>query len=118
MKLVTYLQNGIEQIGVLTPAEDAVVPAGMLGLDFADMAELAVQMTDAQRDTAAALLPEKAGEGIPLEQVKLLAPPVFSAMWRTDWIPIPLPVRLDDWKISFFFRILPSKVFSTWIRSR
>ena len=29
------------------------------------MAELAVQMTDAQRDTAAALLPEKAGEGIP-----------------------------------------------------
>ncbi len=74
MKLVTYLQNGIEQIGVLTPAEDAVVPAGMLGLDFADMAELAVQMTDAQRDTAAALLPEKAGEGIPLEQVKLLAP--------------------------------------------
>ena len=34
MKLVTYLQNGIEQIGVLTPAEDAVVPAGMLGLDF------------------------------------------------------------------------------------
>ena len=74
MKLVTYLQNGIEQIGVLTLAEDAVVPAGMLGLDFADMAELAVQMTDAQRDTAAALLPEKAGEGIPLEQVKLLAP--------------------------------------------
>lgn len=74
MKLVTYLQNGTEQIGVLTPAEDAVVPAGMLGLDFADMAELAVQMTDAQRDTAAALLPEKAGEGIPLEQVKLLAP--------------------------------------------
>ena len=44
MKLVTYLQNGIEQIGVLTPAEDAVVSAGMLGLDFADMAELAVQM--------------------------------------------------------------------------
>ena len=42
MKLVTYLQNGIEQIGVLTPAEDAVVPAGVLGLDFADMAELAV----------------------------------------------------------------------------
>lgn len=74
MKLVTYLQNGIEQIGVLTLAEDAVVPAGVLGLDFADMAELAVQMTDAQRDTAAALLPEKAGEGIPLEQVKLLAP--------------------------------------------
>ena len=74
MKLVTYLQNGIEQIGVLTPAEDAVVPAGVLGLDFADMAELAVQMTDVQRDTAAALLPEKAGEGIPLEQVKLLAP--------------------------------------------
>ena len=34
MKLVTYLQNGIEQIGVLTPAEDAVVPAGMLGLDI------------------------------------------------------------------------------------
>ena len=54
----------------------------------------------------------------PLSQVKLLAPPVFSAMWRTDWIPIPLPVRLDDWKISFFFRISPSKVFSTWIRSR
>ena len=74
MKLVTYLQNGIEQIGVLTPVEDAVVPASMLGLDFTDMAELAVQMTDAQRDTAAALLPEKAGEGIPLEQVKLLAP--------------------------------------------
>ena len=65
MKLVTYLQNGIEQIGVLTPAEDAVVPAGMLGLDFADMAELAVQMTDAQRDTAAALLPAKSRRGNP-----------------------------------------------------
>lgn len=74
MKLVTYLQNSTEHLGVLTADETGIVPAKALGLHFADMAELAVTMTDRQRDTAAALLPEKSGEAVPLAQVKLLAP--------------------------------------------
>lgn len=74
MKLVTYLQNSMEHLGVLTADETGIVPTKALGLHFADMAELAVTMTDRQRDTAAALLPEKSGEAVPLAQVKLLAP--------------------------------------------
>lgn len=74
MKLVTYLQNSTEHLGVLTADETGIVPAKALGLHFADMAELAVTMTDRQRDAAAALLPEKSGEAVPLAQVKLLAP--------------------------------------------
>ena len=35
-----------------------------------------------------------------------------------DSIPMPFPERLEDWKILFFCCILPSKVFSTWIRRR
>ena len=46
------------------------------------------------------------------------APPFLSVMWRTDSIPMPFPERLEDWKILFFCCILPSKVFSTWIRRR
>lgn len=74
MKLVTYLQQGTEFVGVLTPDENSVIPASELGLDFADMADLVIHMTDAQRDRAAALLTEKKNAAIPLEQVKLLAP--------------------------------------------
>ena len=55
MKLVTYLQNSTEHLGVLTADETGIVPAKALGLHFADMAELAVTMTDRQRDAAAAV---------------------------------------------------------------
>ena len=39
---------------------------------------------------------------IPSWWVKELAPPLFSAMRRTDWIPTPLPLRLEDWNTPFF----------------
>ena len=74
MKLITYLQGDTEHIGVLTPEEQHVVPAEALHLHFADMTDLAVRMTDEQRDAAAAELPQKTAESIPLEQVKVLAP--------------------------------------------
>lgn len=74
MKLVTYLQQGTEFVGALTPDESSAIPASELGLDFADMADLVIHMTDAQRDRAAALLTEMTSAAIPLEQVKLLAP--------------------------------------------
>ena len=46
-------------------------------------------------------------ENIPSSCVKLQAPPFFSTVWRMDSIPIPLPARLEDWKILFFCCILP-----------
>ena len=41
--------------------------------------------------------------------MKLLSPPLFSAMWRTDWIPTPFPVRLDDWENMIFLLYFPFK---------
>ena len=69
MKLVTYLQNSMEHLGVLTADETGIVPAKALGLHFADMAELAVTMTDRQRDTAAAHPPSGSGHHLPWRQL-------------------------------------------------
>ena len=64
MKLVTYLEQGIEKVGALMPAADAVVP-----IPVADMNTLIETMTlDALTDTL------KGGTPVPLSEVTLCAP--------------------------------------------
>ena len=65
MKLITFLQNEQERVGVLTADETAVLP-----LPYADMLEL-IEAADRLKETAAA---EAAGQPITLSEVKLLAP--------------------------------------------
>ena len=65
MKLITFLQNEQERVGVLTADETAVLP-----LPYADMLEL-IEAADRLKETAAA---EAAGQPIPLSEVTLLAP--------------------------------------------
>ena len=65
MKLITFLQNEQERVGVLTADETAVLP-----LPYADMLEL-IEAADQLKETVAA---EAAGQPIPLSEVKLLAP--------------------------------------------
>ena len=60
MKLITYRESGIEKVGALTPAGDAVVP-----LPFSDM-------TAAIEAGQPALVP--AGDPVPLADVEVLAP--------------------------------------------
>ena len=65
MKLITFLQNEQERVGVLTADETAVLP-----LPYADMLEL-IEAADQLKETVAA---EAAGQPIPLSEVTLLAP--------------------------------------------
>ena len=65
MKLITFLQNEQERVGVLTADETAVLP-----LPYTDMLEL-IEAADQLKETVAA---EAAGQPIPLSEVKLLAP--------------------------------------------
>ncbi len=74
MKLVTFLTNGTEQIGVLTKDGASVVPAKLLGLPYETMAELAVQMSDTERAAAMNRLSALDAQAIALDNVKLLAP--------------------------------------------
>ena len=45
---------------------------------------------------------------IPFSYVKAFAPPLFSEIRRTDWMPTPLPFLFEDWKTPFFSRTSPS----------
>lgn len=74
MKLITFLADETEQIGVLTKDGASVVPAKLLGLPYETMAELAVKMSDAERDAAMNRLSTMDAQAIPLKNVKLLAP--------------------------------------------
>lgn len=72
MKLLTYFYNGTESIGVLSRDEKQVVPCTDLGISYQTMEELAVKITDEELAEAAKKL--ASCKGIPLENVKVLAP--------------------------------------------
>lgn len=68
MKLITYRHQGAEHVGVLTAAEDAVLP-----LPCSDMNQL-IETMQIPAVLSAANAAESAGASIPLTQVELLAP--------------------------------------------
>ena len=68
MKLITYRHEGAEHVGVLTAAEDAVLP-----LSCPDMNSLIESMTIADV-LSAAKAAESAGASVALSEVELLAP--------------------------------------------
>ena len=68
MKLITYRHNGAEHVGVLTAAEDAVLP-----LPCSDMNSLIESMTLADVRSAAEEA-ERTGASVPLADVELLSP--------------------------------------------
>ncbi len=72
MKLLTYIYNNTESIGVLSGDEKQVVPCTDLGISYPTMEELAVKITDEELAETAKRL--EGCKGIPLENVKVLAP--------------------------------------------
>ena len=77
MKLVTYLKDKTEAIGIQIDAKDAVLPFKAIGLPFVDMNELIERGNPATlralaKEIAAGNYPEKAL--IPLNNVKLQSP--------------------------------------------
>ena len=68
MKLITYRHDGAEHVGVLTAAEDAVLP-----LSCPDMNSLIESMTIADV-LSAAKAAESVGASVALSEVELLAP--------------------------------------------
>ena len=85
MKLLTYRQNGADQVGILAPEQQSVIPLAALGLSVASMQQLIEESTpDSLRQLA-----EKArgwsGNAIPLSQTEK-RPPV--PLFRRDMICI------------------------------
>lgn len=76
MKLVTYLKDGSESIGVMIDARNAVLPLSAVGCRFADMNELIERgsgaLKAASKDIAEENYPVESL--VPLSRVKLLAP--------------------------------------------
>lgn len=73
MKLLTYLYNNTESIGILSSDEKSVIPCADLGIPYKDMEELAVKITDEELASAKEKLLSYEG-GIALSDVKILAP--------------------------------------------
>lgn len=71
MKLMTFLADGKEQVGVVTADGKAVVPLAENGFSFQDMNELVEKATKEELEQMAALASK---EGLPLLQVQPLAP--------------------------------------------
>lgn len=72
MKLLTYIHNNTESVGVLSPDESHVIPCSELDIPYASMEELAVKITDEELDMMREKLPTR--KGIPLSEVKVLSP--------------------------------------------
>ena len=72
MKLVTFLHNGAEQVGVIGTDPAKVVPVSALGYDVADMTDFILQL----KGQLPTFLLEKAdaAEGVALSECRLLAP--------------------------------------------
>ena len=68
MKLVTYLQNGQEAVGLLNAAGDGVLP-----LPFSDMTTL-IESTSPDKLGTLAGTAEAAKNAIPLSSITLLSP--------------------------------------------
>ncbi|MBQ8687292.1 MAG: fumarylacetoacetate hydrolase family protein [Ruminococcus sp.] len=74
MKLLTYIYENKEQLGVLNAAENAVIPLSAFGVSYKDMEELAVTMTREEQALIQAAIPEQETQAIPLAEIRLLAP--------------------------------------------
>ena len=72
MKLVTYLHDDVQQVGVIGSDMSKIVPVSTLGYDLKDMTDFILQL----EGKLPTFLLEKvdAAEGIPFEQCRLLAP--------------------------------------------
>ena len=72
MKLVTYLHDDVQQVGVIGSDMSKIVPVSTLGYDVKDMTDFILQL----EGKLPTFLLEKvdAAEGIPFEQCRLLAP--------------------------------------------
>ena len=72
MKLVTYLHNGTEQVGVIGTDLNKIVPVSALGYDVTDMTDFILQL----KGQLPTFLLEKAdaAEGVALADCRLLAP--------------------------------------------
>lgn len=73
MKLITFLYNSKETVGVITPDEQKAVPCSELGADYPDMETLASHISDAELSAMRKRLTSYQG-GIPLSDIKILAP--------------------------------------------
>ena len=72
MKLLTYLDGGREQLGLLRSG--SVVPLESLGLLFADMNDLILHATKEQLDALARAELASGGSSVQLSDVTVLAP--------------------------------------------
>ena len=72
MKLVTYLHDDVQQVGVIGSDMSKIVPVSTLGYDVKDMTDFILQL----EGKLPTFLLEKvdAAEGVPFEQCRLLAP--------------------------------------------
>ena len=75
MKLATYLYQGVEAVGVLTPDGQGICPLTAFGFDCADMLS-AIRALDREQTAflSARLAAGEAPNALPLDAVKLLAP--------------------------------------------
>lgn len=73
MKLITFLYNSEEIVGVITPDGQKAVPCSELGADYPDMEALASRITNEELCGMKEKLAVVNG-GIPLYEVKILAP--------------------------------------------
>lgn len=74
MKLLTYIYENKETLGVLDPNETGVIPLEKFGVSFGSMEELAVKLAKEQQADIQAAIPQMAKAAISLEEIKLLAP--------------------------------------------
>ncbi len=72
MKLLTYLQDGLEKVGVLTQDEKHVFSIEAVGLNYKDMNELIEKITPTQKKALTDYAMKN--EGILKEQIQLEAP--------------------------------------------
>ena len=72
MRLVTFARGGAARLGICRKDGTAVIPLETLLIDYPDMTALIANLTDEERER----IEQEAGatEGIPLEQIQLLAP--------------------------------------------
>lgn len=74
MKLLTYSQNGREELGVLSQNEKQVYPLEALGFFFDDMNHLIEKITDEDLEKLREKIKEPCEKALALDSVRLLAP--------------------------------------------
>lgn len=73
MKFITFLYNSKEMVGIITPDGQEAVPCSELGVNYPDMETLASHISNEELSALKERLAGAKG-GIPLSEVKILAP--------------------------------------------